>query len=246
MLVGYIDESGTHLNSEFFVLGGVVLDREQVKFAERDWKSVLDRFGLPFFHMAKFVSSRKPFKGWTDVQKRELIEKLYNIMPRRIRWVVQIGLDLKAYGNLPFEQFKDEFVSPYALCARTLFMGNADHLNDLAETHDEDRRVSYVFESGCQQFQDFRGAWNLIEGSCEQKKKYRLAEISTADKRTAPVLQLADIVAYEGYKHLKGRMHSGWPERLTMQRLLADCKVIGKGFDQAALRQLIAIQAAKQ
>lgn len=82
----YGDESGTTAGSPFTVVAGYVGNQRQWKRVGREWKSVLDCYGISEFHSSEFfhsTSRRNPFHGWSNAKKNDLYSALVQILASR-------------------------------------------------------------------------------------------------------------------------------------------------------------------
>ena len=60
---GYFDESESEVGP-FFVFGGLVLDVEDPKEFEREWRTAIDP--LPVLHTSPFLAGGKGFEHWNS------------------------------------------------------------------------------------------------------------------------------------------------------------------------------------
>ncbi len=68
----YIDESGTH-GSPVTILGGVVGRLGQWSSFDPQWKRLLKRKGLTYFHSKEMRHTQGEFNGWRITQKHDFM-----------------------------------------------------------------------------------------------------------------------------------------------------------------------------
>jgi hypothetical protein len=102
VFIAYIDESGTHDESEFASIAGYVDRSDGWAGFEKDWKAVLDRYGVGEFHMTDFESRHGEFDSRTfdEDLRHPFLQDLINAInpPRRLR--VGCTISMRDYHTL--------------------------------------------------------------------------------------------------------------------------------------------------
>ena len=87
MLVAYFDDSGTHDDSHFVLLGGLYADEKRWGAFDADWRSKLaapvpGKPALKRFHMAECEAGTGEFAGYNRAERDYLIHDLREIIIR--------------------------------------------------------------------------------------------------------------------------------------------------------------------
>ena len=201
-ILGYFDESGTHMDSPAFALAGFLGTADNWGAFTFEWQKALDDLGIELFHMASFESRKPPFteaNGWTDEIRRERLTRLLAIIQTFTLGSVGVVLPMKDYNAaFPDGPAKERSGGPYGIAAEAIFTDTGDLVRPLLD----DPWVSYTFEIGAvgagqvqKAFQD-----NLEDENV--KRPMRLGSLTFQSKRDFLPLQAADILAYELFKEL--------------------------------------------
>jgi hypothetical protein len=92
MLTVYCDDSGTSQSCRSAVVGGYISNVAQWTIFNREWKKVLDGFGVSQMHRAALETWNEVFKqsnGWNPARRKAFLQKLHAIIRRRTK--VAIG-----------------------------------------------------------------------------------------------------------------------------------------------------------
>lgn len=84
MMEAYFDESGTHSGSPAMCVAGYLFDAEQCRLFDDEWKLMLKRFGLEYFHMAECAAGTGEFSKLTAQERIEAETRAIGIIKRRI------------------------------------------------------------------------------------------------------------------------------------------------------------------
>jgi hypothetical protein len=95
MLCGYFDESGQHDPTTGHLtrlsLGGCMTGQETCQKFSAEWSAILCGSGIQMFHMADFEAYQGEFRGWTEEQHKQFLERLLSIMVRHIKLYIAIS-----------------------------------------------------------------------------------------------------------------------------------------------------------
>jgi hypothetical protein len=200
-IVAYIDESGTHdptgkqKGSEVPVVSGYMASREEwIKFCG-DWKTVLDKYKVPYFHFREFndrddrkTNAKSPYYLWDEAKAESFKYDLAEIAGRHVPIGGMYNLEEHT------KRFTDDKTYPYTFVFVTFFRD----LNEAVSTHYPRPTVdiSFVFD---QKPGEDKWASVLDNVAAEfRKKDSRIGKISFADKKDYPhwPLQAADMIAF--------------------------------------------------
>ena len=98
-LTAYFDASGKASNPAAIelVVSGFISTAKKWRQFEADWQAVLDKFGVPYFHMREFAPSTGVFKDWKGKKqkRREFLGKLIDIAVENTEQSIGAGVLLK-------------------------------------------------------------------------------------------------------------------------------------------------------
>lgn len=197
MFTPYFDCSRSGQGGGIVVVSGWLSTVERWERFTVDWKLVLAKFNLPYFHMKEFAHSRGAFdSGWKgENSKRELfIRSLLGVIQDHVKASFSCMVEGQVFDGVDKEyEVRENFGNEFALCGRTCV---AD-VNKWARANGYGLPVEYVFEDG-----DNRGKLTqLIEStgypsSIFRPSRDRVATDGAVIRGVVP-LQAADFAAYE-------------------------------------------------
>jgi hypothetical protein len=116
----YFDDSGHPEDQDFLLVGGFVSTEEQWFLFGREWRGVLDRYGIAAFHMTDFERSKK----WTRCEKDTILLQLTSLIRARVQYCVVHGMSMNDYREVNNVHALEQFVGkPFALVARSVMAG---------------------------------------------------------------------------------------------------------------------------
>jgi hypothetical protein len=143
-LVIYADESGTHHpkgeqpKSEVPVIAGYMGWRSNWKQFCHDWKAVLDRHSVPFFHAKEFERRQEPYQSWSDDRAERFKYALAEIAGRNTP--VGGSYHIKEH----YKENPEDETYPYKFPIRYFF---SDLVASLKEFGFLEQEISIVFDS---------------------------------------------------------------------------------------------------
>lgn len=129
-LTAYMDETGhpNDPNSKFIGMGGLIATKDSWLTFERDWKNILNKFGLPYFHMVDFAHSTgifESFKG-KESKRRTLLQEIMQAIRKAYALPFGSIFSLELIRSYP-KYLQVEARSPYFLA----FIGCSSAIADL-------------------------------------------------------------------------------------------------------------------
>jgi uncharacterized protein DUF3800 len=224
VFIAYIDESGTHDESEFASIAGYVDRSDGWAEFEDDWKAVLNRYVVGEFHMTDFESRHGEF-AWrnywfllADADLRHpFLRDLINAInpPRRLR--VGCTISMRDYHAIIPKRFKAKY-HPYfflfAKCVEQLW-----RVSFLMLPPGE--QLAFVFD----QKSGFEGRGDAIFLALKKYFQYseKMGAVQFASSKVVVPLQAADLVAFEYRKYGEMLAHrTGRAVRWPMSQLCKD------------------------
>ncbi len=211
---GYLDESGIHAGAKVCVVAGYWGDRNHWKKFAQKWKSVLESFGVPYFHSREFWSPKLNAKsfyfGWTNGRRREFlaalvetiekhkihpvisaisVEDFFRYNERQRRFLT--GAALKPSGKLSGTGSPNKpYFMPFFLCV--------DSIAGYAPKHGK----AHFFCGLDRSFGKY--AVELLRQAKihpETRHREKMGDLTLPEASSTPHLQAADLLAYSGYQY---------------------------------------------
>jgi hypothetical protein len=227
MLSAYIDDSGSAGDQPVVAAGGYVIKAEQMRRLENNWREVLEREGLREpFRMSQAESLVGQFSGWDKPRKDRLVSNLiYILKPRMLRMVLS-ALVVGDYNDIVSTDDRQTIGGPFSLCAGACIASLSNWLQDSAYYRSE--LVDVFFEKGA----SIANKWVKLYMDAATydvlRAKFKVHSILPIPKGSTPLLEPADLIAYEVFKYHRNRLTD--PERgvrTSLSALLEGTKSVG-------------------
>jgi Protein of unknown function (DUF3800) len=230
----YVDESGTHDGSPMLAIGGYMFKREQAARFSRDWKKILDQYGLTAAHMTDAVHCAQDYKraGMTLAECDQCNRRLIENTKRRTMFGFGVSVDPLRYAEIVGTA--NNAPSAYTFC----LMGCMTIIRRWIERTAFDGYVAYVFESGHDRQQEaHRFISDALLYTESAKEKHRYASHNFIDKKLALPLQAADMLAWHYYHYHFRKVTMGIETpRKDFTALIRDQDVCIEHNDESLLR----------
>jgi hypothetical protein len=230
MLSAYLDESGTEGISPMMCVAGFLFTKRNAEALSREWKLVLQRAGVRYFHAVDCCHRRGEFRGKSKEFANDVYRQLVEIIHKRACG----GAVIYTLPEKKFDEIRQRLsweYSQYTTCAHfcmQLLIRIAKRMNHGG--------VDFFIEAGHKnqaelaRFVDKLRDQKLISGNCQ-----------FAYKNEIRALQTGDILAYEMAKFLRDLDTAPErPIRKSLEKLVvgsANRKVLE--LDEQALTRLI-------
>jgi hypothetical protein len=201
-LTCYCDDSGSHEESKFAVVGGIVLDRKRFVAMHHRWYEILKDFRLSKIHMKDFVRpggchctlpAEMKIALFTSVTDAILEYKFYSVSAA----VPQID-----YKRLLSERVYRKFIGAYALAFLSLYCVN----NYVGQSTGHLKRMAYLIDKGSDHHHEqLHGAHTAILRA-EEKQGWSFTGAMAADSDDNNyALQAADVIAWAHHRKLESQ-----------------------------------------
>jgi hypothetical protein len=100
ILHAYFDESGSHSDSDSFVVAGYLASVDMWRQFEAQWNEALNDFDLPFFHMADYANMVGYYAGWPENVRRSRLGRLIDIINRNTLASYGAGISKKVFETV--------------------------------------------------------------------------------------------------------------------------------------------------
>jgi len=212
----YLDESGTHRGSQAIVVAGFISNQSEWTSFSEEWKTALDEWQIPKFHMVDFAHNQGIFKSWSEQTRRERLNHLLGIIKRHTFSSIAFVIFKKSFDEIISEQARILCKTAYELAS----IGCYHNLSVHAKKRYIDGHIAYVMESGSLGREGLARMHGLQSRYPEWVEDTRIKSLSFQDKQSFTPLQAADILAYEIYKDTERQFLGGErPPRYPLKRL---------------------------
>lgn len=181
------------------IVAGYFAHADAWELFDADWRLVLAKYGVPYFHMSEFAHSRGAFERWkgNERTRRNFLADLVSVIKHRALFGVACAVRHSAFVNVNQEFTLSEiFGNEYALCGRDC-VAQAGVIGTRKGL--EGQPVEYVFEDGDE------GKQYLIRSLKRDKSAvpiFKPARLRNGEPGLTP-LQAADFAAYELLKAMR-------------------------------------------
>jgi hypothetical protein len=185
----FFDESGTNDDDKNLCLAGYIFEGEAGAAFAEEWRSLLDRYGLPFFHMREFRQQGKGvFRNLSTEQREGSLAEAIEIIQRHAARGFAFSVEKRSFDevvrNSPWSR-------EYSFLANQTFYG----IEQMFEGR-EAGPVNYIFEHGAQGWGQAEAVFADAKRQPELSAQYRLGEFRRLTKVEAVQLQAADLLVW--------------------------------------------------
>ncbi len=185
----FFDESGTNDDDRNLCLGGYVFEGEASIAFETEWKEMLGRYGLKYFHMREFRQQGKGvFQHLSAKERRASLDEAIKMIEKHATCGFAFSIDKEHLGSVTENSL---WKKAYAFLANQTFYGIEEAFRDR-----EAGVVNYVFESGAEGWSEAEAVFKEAKKQPELEAKYRLGEFRRGTKEGAVQLQAADLLVW--------------------------------------------------
>lgn len=198
----YVDDSGTHEQSDIVVLGGIVLDRASfIRFNDK-WRPMLRRYCIDTLHMTDFVRPYGKHIGMYQELKIALFTEAVAIINACKLFSISVKVSHAPYrDSVPIEIYR-EHVAPYTSAFIYLARFNAVH----ADHNNYPDRITYLVDETRNFAEQIRNAHVLVKAweNSHGTGVVRTGALAFDSDDNVSALQAADLVAWAARRKLSG------------------------------------------
>lgn len=188
LVEGYFDESGDLEQAPgIFCVAGYFIAASAAEQMHAEWTAVLDKFKLRAFHMVDCAHGTEGFKHLDKDQRIEVATEMIGLIKKH----TLEGYAVFAKGN-SYKPTKDDVPNAYADCASACVKALELFLEELRA----EGNIAYFFEQG---HASAGSAYNHIARRIKRKSD----SLTFASKEGVPLLQAADLLAWQSVKYAK-------------------------------------------
>lgn len=244
MLKAYLDDSGTHGPARVLALTGFVAGARQWVHLDRAWRSALEQEGLEEFHAKEFFT--KGFRGWSEDKQWVFLDKMTKPVMRLKLHPIGGAVPMDSYSRLS-DDAKLYLTGGVKNLRRDkwVFSGKPSAAYFLVFPFAIARAVSYA-EPGIKvhfyldendQYEGYAKNWFRELRKLESDFEDSVGDITFADSKRHPGIQLADLLAHLCYQHGQGALSP--LQRLCFDRLRLRNRKNLILFDDYSLEKLL-------
>lgn len=229
MLVNaYFDESigsvkmvhprdGSRLVIGTICIAGYLVKAEQAKRLSEEWQAILDKFGLPYFHMVDCAHGNDVFAALDKRDRIQVAARMIGIIKRRTMRGIGISLNVNQFTAL-MPPDHPLIKTPYTLCARGLL----DGVQEWIEANNYTGDVAYFFEAGHASQPEANRLMQVVFGDPKLRKALRYAGHSFVPKEQSAGVQAADLLAWQFHTETRRQIErADRPPRKDFESLFA-------------------------
>jgi hypothetical protein len=194
-----LDDSGTHLDSPYTVVEGVVFPEEKTKIFEETWRSKLAQEGIKIFHGADCDAARGEFEGWSKTKSRAFTVDLARIISSNAEFVMARGLKPEDFFRAwDASGLKDDFLKRNVY--RSLLQLCFHYLGGWAHLLPANDAVAIFVEIGQKRSSFINDLYGSVNNNTWGRHFLKTEKIRYVSKSHAP-LQAADLLVHEVFKY---------------------------------------------
>jgi hypothetical protein len=200
MFSAYFDESYSPGTLPGICVAGVYYDDKARKRLNKQWKGVLERSGIRYFHTVEQAHLRREFAAKTRKQSDAVYQELLAVLRTNALGSVAICHIPDVYaikhGELNARHPLDCPYSPYSICSyicMSMILLTAKSMRQ--------KKVNFFVEAGADKMNELQ-ALTKRQRVEEQAWSTMVASCGFIEKRDAAAIQTADVLAYEYWKRV--------------------------------------------
>ncbi len=219
MLTVYCDDSGTDKNTRVAVVAGYLSNVAQWELFSKEWRKVLDEFGIDRMRRADLENFRGEFKKWNPERRIALLQRLQPIIKRRTKLPIASVVIKEDFERAISDDLKEKMGGVYGFLAYICLVSVGQWCGRSSRLHGDP--IQWVFESGTEGSHQVSQMFDVMHSDVRLRNKSRLGGWSFQGKELAP-LQSADLFAYECFKHIENQVVDGGrrPVRISWGHLV--------------------------
>jgi uncharacterized protein DUF3800 len=201
LIEAYFDESGSHDGSHALCVAGYLFEKKQCEALDLGWKTVLDQFSLPYFHMVDCAHGNDPFDKLSKDERIAAEKLMIGLIRKHMAFGSAITVDENDYNTWGARQ---KLGTAYTYCCWQSLAGMQVWLNQ----NSFEGKVSYFFEAGHKHQAEANEIMNRIFKDVDLRQSYRYSSHSFVDKKLVRPIQAPDIFAWLHWHHFE-RLRQG-------------------------------------
>ncbi len=236
MYVAYVDESGSYPQTRVLAVAGYAAPALEWARLEFAWKKMLRSWNLEAFHMVDCIHKVGEFAGWSQERSDAAIKEVVDLVVGYDVHGIGAAVLLRDYDAIVTGRARREIGEPWHLCLRHLVFEVSRRIDRLPRSE----WVAVV----CDLQQQFAAEASRMYERCRETPEWpqrnRLGTLTFASRAEEVGLQVADVLAYETFRHLDNTLYCNREIRRSIDRLVHERPYVGVYYDREALEPLVA------
>lgn len=217
--IAYVDDSGSDPNDKVYMLAGVVLPAEQWSSLSKDWQRLMEMPPRLEYFKASSVGDRDkgPFKDFTGLQRREIVEKLVAALAALHPLTVSVSVSWEVFHEFRLKHaLAGVFGNPYHFLYYNMIRMGAE----LCLKESQPMPIDFVFDEHNKIGDGVRDLYDYFKDHAPVEWIRVLGKRPAfADEKCCVPLQAADLVAWYQRRKVAGNLNP-WQE--TIWSLLSE------------------------
>lgn len=206
----YFDESYGP-DSPYLCVAGYLFESERAKALEVEWRKLLLKYSLPFFHMCDCAHGNKPFHALSDKQRVSAQTEAMELVKAHAALGIAVSIDEEHY-RAPYDSPLVE--NPYSFgCLQAMIS-----VQNWAEETNYGGEIAYFFEAGHKHQIEANRFMDRVFREPLLRDRFRYAGHAFVPKVSSGAIQCADIIAWQWYTQTR-HMAEGKPMRKDLVSL---------------------------
>jgi hypothetical protein len=220
VIEAYLDATAK-AETGYLGVAGYLLSKAQAKKFGREWRDVLRRANATHFHASRWFPGAPPFDAIPQEVRNGAANELIDVIRERTEVGVVAFLSEKEFRQVTTQQWRNKRGNAYVVLVKWCLFQIRIWLEDKGDP----RTVAFFLEAGDQYSNQANAHLNEIAADSELSAYWRYQAHAFLKKSDNPVLQGADLPAYE-YRRLFEQRESGplsarIKPRGTLKRLIS-------------------------
>ncbi|HEX3431651.1 MAG TPA: hypothetical protein VHT03_12270 [Rhizomicrobium sp.] len=214
------DPDGTVRDIPILCVAGYLMESEQSKLLSQEWRAVLDKYGLAYFHMVDCAHGNGVFAGLTKPQRIHVAAQMIGIIKKRTIAGFAIATNVQQFTEFmpqhPLIGTAYTFCVTLATAAIRQWVRATNYQGD----------VAYFFEAGHQSQPEADQIMGRLFNTPNLKIASRYVRHAFVEKaRSAPV-QAADLLAWQFYTDGRRQVEGHTVHRKDFESLIEHKHVV--------------------
>jgi Protein of unknown function (DUF3800) len=192
-LTCYTDDSGSHENSQWVVVGSLLMHRALFLAFDVRWQDMLKDFNIDHLHMTDFVRPHGRFSSWYSEMKIALFAEATKLINQHKAYSLGVAIQQEDFKALFSMEVYKKLLGPYAFAFMTTMLFNCG----VAQFHKSEKSIAYLGDKGTGNHHEQLDAAHSIISEWERRKGYsNVGAIAFDFDHRVSALQAADAIAW--------------------------------------------------